>query len=57
MQLRQYEEEKRRGRVFTQRPPEFNPNRYASFRVSENVLVDRPIDQESFSRLTVSRRY
>jgi hypothetical protein len=54
MQLRQYEEEKRRGRVFTQRPVEFNPNRYVSYCTHENVLVDRPMDQDHFSR--VARR-
>jgi hypothetical protein len=51
MQLRQYEEEKRRGRVFTQRPAEFNPNRYASFRVYENVRVNEPLDEQHFSRV------
>ena len=52
--IRQYEEEKRRGRVFTQRPAEFNPQRYASYRVYETVRVDQPLNEEHFSR--VARR-
>ena len=54
IQLRRYEEEKRRGRVFTQRPAEFDPHRYASYKVYENVQINQPLNEEHFSR--VARR-
>lgn len=49
--LRRYEEERRRGRVFTQRPVEFNPNRYVSYVTHEHVLADRCLDHDHFSRV------
>ena len=51
MQLRRYEEQKRMGKVFTQKPMELDTNRYVSYVTYENVQVDRPLDHESFSRM------
>lgn len=42
--MQQYELAKRSGKVFTQRPADFNPNRYGSYRVYETVRVDQPMD-------------
>ena len=48
IQLRRYEEQKRLGRVNTQKPVEFNPNRYVSVRTYENVRVNQPISEQQF---------
>ena len=42
---------KRQGRVFSQRPMEFNPNRYASFKVSEVVKTNQPLGEYHLSRI------
>ena len=51
IQLRQYEIEKSHGRVFTQRPVDFDPRRYVSVRTYENVNVGQPISAEHFERV------
>jgi hypothetical protein len=48
IQLRRYEEQKRLGRVNTQKPVEFNPNRYVSVRTYENVKLNQPISEQQF---------
>lgn len=50
-QLHRYKEEKSRGHVFTQRPAEFNPQRYTSYKVYETVQLHQPIDEQTFSRI------
>jgi hypothetical protein len=58
IQLRRYEEEKRLGRVNTQRPVEFNPNRYVSVRTYENVKLNQPISEQQFqSEISRVRRF
>lgn len=58
VQLRRYEEQKRMGKVFTQKPVEFNPNRYVSVRTYENVKVNQPISEQQFqNEISRVRRY
>jgi hypothetical protein len=49
MQLANYEQQKRAGHVYTQRPTEFNPARYVSVRTYENVVVNQPISETEFN--------
>ena len=49
IQLSDYEQQKRVGHVYTQRPAEFNPARYVSVRTFENVVVNRPISEAEFN--------
>jgi hypothetical protein len=49
MQLANYEEQKRRGQIYSQRPAEFNPNRYVSAKTYENVFVNKPISEAEFN--------
>lgn len=51
MQLQQYQLEKSKGHVFTQRPAEFNPARYVSVRTFEDVKLGQPISEEQMQRL------
>ena len=56
--MRRYEESKRQGKVFTQRPVEFNPNRYVSVQTYENVRVNQPMSEVQFqSEISRFRRY
>ena len=48
-QMATYEDQKRQGHVYSQRPSEFNPNRYVSVRTYENVKVGQPISEEDFN--------
>ena len=48
-QLADYEQQKRLGHVYTQRPAEFNPTRYVSVRTFENVVVNKPISETEFN--------
>lgn len=48
IQLADYEQQKRVGHVYTQRPAEFNPSRYVSVRTFENVVVNAPIPESEF---------
>jgi hypothetical protein len=45
IKLATYEQQKRLGKVYTQKPTEFNPNRYVSVRTYENVIVNKPISE------------
>lgn len=49
-QLRQYQLEKQKGRVFSQRPADFDPRRYVSIRTYENVNVGQPIPENQFQQ-------
>ncbi len=49
MQIANYEQQKRLGHVYTQKPAEFNPNRYVSVRTYENVVVNKPISEVEFN--------
>lgn len=49
MQLANYEQQKRLGHVYTQKPVEFNPSRYVSVRTYENVVVSQPISENEFN--------
>ena len=49
IQMATYEDQKRQGHVYTQRPNEFNPNRYVSVRTYENVKVGQPISESDFN--------
>lgn len=40
-----------------QRPIEFNPQRYVSYQVYENVFLDRSIPAEQIQGLLLSRRF
>lgn len=51
MQLAQYQLEKQKGRVYTQRPADFDPRRYVSVRTFEDVKVNQPISEEQFRAL------
>nr|BAJ98972.1 predicted protein [Hordeum vulgare subsp. vulgare] len=44
-----YEQQKRLGHVYTQKPVEFNPSRYVSVRTYENVVVNKPISEAEFN--------
>ena len=55
-QLRSYEAERARGHVYTQRPAEFNPNRYVSIRTYEDVKVGQPISEEQMQRIIQQQR-
>jgi len=48
IQLADYEQQKRLGHVYTQRPAEFNPARYVSVRTFENVILNAPIPETEF---------
>jgi hypothetical protein len=48
-QIANYEQQKRLGHVYTQKPAEFNPNRYVSVRTYENVVVNQPISEGEFN--------
>lgn len=37
------------GQVYTQKPAEFNPNRYISVRTYENVALNQPISEVEFN--------
>jgi hypothetical protein len=50
MQLKQYENGKAQGQVFTQRPAEFDPRRYVSVRTYEDVKINQPISEEELQR-------
>jgi hypothetical protein len=43
MQLRDIEEDRKRGKILNQRPADFNPSRYVSYQVQEQVSVGKPI--------------
>jgi hypothetical protein len=47
--LADYEQQKRAGKVYAQRPVEFNPARYVSVRTYENVIVNAPISEIDFN--------
>ena len=47
--MRDIEEDKRRGRVLNTPPPGFNPARYASYQVYENVNTGQRIPSEQFT--------
>jgi len=47
--LADYEQQKRVGQVYTQRPADFNPSRYVSVRTFENVVVNAPISEAEFN--------
>lgn len=57
IQLRDIEEDRRAGRVLFQRPAEFNPNRYVSYQVYENVNLAQSIAPEQIQGLVASRRF
>jgi hypothetical protein len=44
------------GRVLTQRPADFNPNRYVSYQVYENVHLNQSIAPEQIQSIVASRR-
>jgi hypothetical protein len=48
-QLANYEQQKRLGQVYAQKPTEFNPARYVSVRTYENVVVNQPISEVEFN--------
>ena len=49
IQLSTYEQQKRDGHVYSQRPAEFNPARYVSVRTYENVKLGEPISENEFN--------
>lgn len=49
--LSQYELERSRGHVYTQRPAEFDPRRYVSVRTYEDVKVGQPVSEEHIRHL------
>ena len=49
IQLSNYDEQKRLGHVYTQRPTQFDPHRYVSVRTYENVKVNQPISENEFN--------
>lgn len=49
IQIANYEQQKRLGHVYTQKPAEFNPSRYVSVRTYENVVVNQPISEVEFN--------
>lgn len=52
IQLAQYQYEKAKGRVITQKPAEFDPTRYVSVRTFEDVKVNQPISEEQFKAIS-----
>ena len=49
MQISNYEQQRRAGKVYTQRPTDFNPARYVSVRTYENVVLNQPISETEFN--------
>lgn len=45
------------GRVVLQRPIEFNPNRYVSYQVYENVHLNQVVPPQVVQGLLASRRF
>jgi hypothetical protein len=45
------------GRVLLQRPIDFNPNRYVSYQVYENVHLNQVVPPQAIQAVVASRRY